>query len=256
MHYPGGKNAPGTFHKIINLLPPHHVYIEPFAGSGAILRMKRPARLNIAIDKNWQTIHALAAELAATIPTTTAAPATIHTTADDIPYPPWPTFGPPEFHLAPGDALDWLNGHLFDRNTLIYCDPPYLLTAPGHRTRYACPITQDEHKHLLEILRACPAMVILSGYENLFYKTDLSDWNHTTFQAILHTGEMATEHLWYNFPEPLALHDYRYLGNTFRQREKIRRQQRRWTRRLRALPTLQRNALLATLVEACEIPTP
>ena len=43
MSYPGGKAAPGTFQKIINLMPPHEVYIEPFLGGGAILRKKLPA---------------------------------------------------------------------------------------------------------------------------------------------------------------------------------------------------------------------
>jgi|GEM_PF-3694982 len=50
MEYPGGKNAPGVYHRIINLMPPHETYIEPFAGSFAIGRLKRPASLNIAID--------------------------------------------------------------------------------------------------------------------------------------------------------------------------------------------------------------
>ena len=57
MTYPGGKNAPGVYQTIINLMPPHAVYIEPFLGSGAILRLKRPARINIGIDTDPQVIE-------------------------------------------------------------------------------------------------------------------------------------------------------------------------------------------------------
>jgi DNA adenine methylase len=50
MVYPGGKNGAGVYQTIINLMPPHDVYIEPFLGGGAIMRQKRPALLNIGLD--------------------------------------------------------------------------------------------------------------------------------------------------------------------------------------------------------------
>jgi site-specific DNA-adenine methylase len=50
MVYPGGKNGAGVYQTIINLMPPHDVYIEPFLGGGAIMRQKRPALLNIGVD--------------------------------------------------------------------------------------------------------------------------------------------------------------------------------------------------------------
>jgi hypothetical protein len=43
MVYAGGKNGAGVYQTIINLMPPHDVYIEPFLGGGAIMRQKRPA---------------------------------------------------------------------------------------------------------------------------------------------------------------------------------------------------------------------
>jgi hypothetical protein len=33
--YPGGKNGLGVYQAIINRMPPHQVYIEPFLGLGA-----------------------------------------------------------------------------------------------------------------------------------------------------------------------------------------------------------------------------
>ena len=43
MSYPGGKNGAGVYQAIINQMPPHQTYIEGFLGSGAVLRMKKPA---------------------------------------------------------------------------------------------------------------------------------------------------------------------------------------------------------------------
>ncbi|HXJ73601.1 MAG TPA: hypothetical protein VNM37_12130, partial [Candidatus Dormibacteraeota bacterium] len=50
MSYPGGKNGAGVYQRIISMMPPHQVYIEPFLGGGAIARLKRPAPVNIAMD--------------------------------------------------------------------------------------------------------------------------------------------------------------------------------------------------------------
>jgi site-specific DNA-adenine methylase len=46
LSYPGGKGGAGVYQAIINQMPPHEVYIEPFLGAGSVLRTKRPAALN------------------------------------------------------------------------------------------------------------------------------------------------------------------------------------------------------------------
>ena len=46
--YPGGKGH--CFREIINLMPPHQVYIEPYLGGGAVMRNKRPALINIGLE--------------------------------------------------------------------------------------------------------------------------------------------------------------------------------------------------------------
>jgi site-specific DNA-adenine methylase len=40
--YPGGKAGAGVAQRLINLMPTHAVYIEPFLGHGAVLLHKRP----------------------------------------------------------------------------------------------------------------------------------------------------------------------------------------------------------------------
>lgn len=57
MTYPGGKNGSGVYQAIINLMPPHRVYIEPFLGGGAIMRLKRPAIANIGVDSDDTIEH-------------------------------------------------------------------------------------------------------------------------------------------------------------------------------------------------------
>src|SRR5690606_22410703 len=58
--YPGGKGNEATLRLIINEIPPHRVYMEPFLGGGAIMRHKRPAESNYGFDlsdivlKHWK----------------------------------------------------------------------------------------------------------------------------------------------------------------------------------------------------------
>ena len=55
MNYPGGKGL--SFKKFINLMPQHEVYIETHLGGGSILRNKKPAKRNIAIEANLDVIN-------------------------------------------------------------------------------------------------------------------------------------------------------------------------------------------------------
>jgi len=106
--------------------------------------------------------------------------------------------------------------------------------------------TVEQHYQLLNIIRELPCMVMISGYESEFYKRMLYDWRPVTFQAQTRRGP-AIEWVWCNFPEPLELHDYRYLGNSFRERERIRRKQLRWKTKLEHMPSQERYALLSML---------
>ncbi len=43
------------------------------------------------------------------------------------------------------------------------------------------------------------------------------------------------------------LHDYAHLGNNFRERERIKRKKARWVKRLKKMPLLERQAILAAI---------
>lgn len=226
MTYPGGKNGAGVFQTIINRMPPHRVYIEPFLGSGAIMRAKKPAFLNIGVDRDPAAIKAIArAGIAGT--------------------------GEGRFRFEIGDALAFLRSYDFTGDELVYGDPPYLFeTRSSGRALYEYELGDDRHPELLDILTGLPCMVMISGYWSQLYADRLKSWHAIQFQAMTRGGRPATEWLWCNFPAPVALHDYRYLGEDFRERERIKRKKQRWTDRLHRLPLLERQALLAAIEEA------
>jgi DNA adenine methylase len=225
MTYPGGKNGAGVFQKIINLMPPHQVYIEPFLGSGAILRLKKPAALNIGVDLERHPIFG--GELRATSTTT--------------------RFGDGVFRFERRDALEFLKAYPFDGTELVYCDPPYLHETRKQKKLYRFEMSDAQHQELLRILCQLPARVMISGYTSPMYRAALATWNTISYQTMTRSGKPATETLWFNFPEPVALHDYRYLGETFRDRERIKRKKLRWIHRLEIMPALERRALLAAI---------
>lgn len=226
--YPGGKNGAGVYQKLINLIPPHDVYIEPFLGSGAVMRLKRPAVASIGIDADPEAVRNFSACV-------------------------------PGLRLAWGDAVCALGDYkhipecvdIDPARVLVYADPPYLFSTRASKDRlYHCEFgAEAEHIRLLEILRALPCMVMVSGYDSPLYRRILHDWRVASFPAQTRSGRTAMEFVWLNFPEPVALHDYRYLGDNFREREKINRRKKRWKARLAKMSSLERLATLAALTE-------
>jgi DNA adenine methylase len=221
MNYPGGKG--GVFHKIINLMPAHEVYIETHLGGGAILRNKRPAKRNIGIEID---------------------PEVVEKWSD--------TRDQEDFELVPGDAVGYLKSYRFTGDELIYCDPPYLRETRKKKMRlYRYDYSREQHIELLEILKSVPCKVMVSGYESALYKESLNNWHTHCFQAGCHHG-VATEWLWMNYKTPVELHDYRYLGDSFRERERIKRKSKRWVSKFQSMPVLERQALLWALQEVRE----
>jgi hypothetical protein len=278
MDYPGGKSGPGVYHRLINLMPPHHTYIEPFLGGGAVMRLKRPAPYNIGVDldagviADWRSRigeNALAvrdgekADSAGDIgrPAAPRGPSNPPTSAaaggsdDGVPAdlrrrrsvdPPTGDGEPPRFRFLRGDALTFLQSYPFAPDDLIYCDPPYLLETLASRPRYRHNFSDEQHAELLASIGDLPCRVMISGYWSEMYADVLRRWNSIHFEAMTRGG-MATEWLWFNFDPPVALHDYRYLGETAHQRQDLKRQIASWTGKLERMPALKKQALLAAI---------
>jgi hypothetical protein len=132
---------------------------------------------------------------------------------------------------------------------LVYCDPPYLMSTRGGRRLYRHEMPDVHHRRLLRCCRRLKCMVMISGYWSRMYADALAGWSSVQFESMTRGGHTATEWLWFNFPAPVELHDYQYLGDNFRQRERIKRKKRRWTARLERMPALERQALFAAILE-------
>ncbi len=218
--YPGGKGADGTMQRLINEIPPHRWYVEPFVGGGSIVRHKLPAPCgNVVVEID----------------------ASVHRT--------WREQAPQWLKVVHGDGLEWLadSGPIPD-HTFYFIDPPYLAdTLKTGRVPYAHGMDYDQHVTLLRLLNRhyCHphSMVMICALPNLLYERELSGWR--TFQYSNKTRRgMQTEQVWMNYPQPIALHDYRYLGDNYRERERIRRKQRNKLIELAAMPPLERKAML------------
>lgn len=149
------------------------------------------------------------------------------------------------------DALAWLAAYDWRGDEFVYADPPYLMeTRKQQRRLYRYEMSRADHERLLAILLWLPCPVMVSGYHSRLYADYLSAWHTATFETTTRGGSPATEWVWMNYPEPVALHDYRYLGDGFRERERIKRKKRRWVEKLRRMDTLEKQAILAAIEEA------
>jgi DNA adenine methylase len=221
MAYPGGKSSSGVYQQIINQIPPHRVYIEPFLGGGSILLHKRPAEKSIGLDKDPKVITG------------------------------WKENNQPGTTVILGDAISFLKNYKWEGGEFVYLDPPYLLeTRKCKRPIYTYEFSDiRSHKKLLKILLKLPCTIAISGYWSSLYSEMLATWRTISYQTRTRGGDTVQEWLWMNYPEPLELHDYHYLGDNFRQRERIKRIKTRWLARLDRMDNLERFALLCSIAE-------
>lgn len=217
MGYPGGKFH--CYQQLINLIPPHRVYIETHLGGGAVLRKKHPADVSFGLDRDPAVIRGYTGKFAS------------------------------NFHFVVSPAERWLLGYKFVGDEFIYADPPYLrCTRRAIRSPYRYDYTDEEHIHLIAILTKLPCRIMISGYRNRLYQDLLSEWHAHDFEVGSRSGRRV-ETVWLNY-SPGALHDTRYLGRSFRERQAIKRRRERWVRRFRNEPWPVQQALLADMTRA------
>jgi DNA adenine methylase len=235
--YFGSKAGAGVWQRIISQIPPCDVFVEAFAGSATITRkMRRPAA-SIVIDRDVEVCRSLIA-----------------------------AFGGEDRHVGNGeaagvtvlcaDAISWLdrNSRELGPRAVIYCDPPYLFETRscGRRQRYAKEMGEQwSHASLLSVLVKLTnqgVRILLSGYASSLYSAALQEWRRIDYRTMTRGGPR-TECLWCNFPEPTDLQDYRFAGDGFRERERLKRKKARWVSRLDRMPEKERAVLLAAIDE-------
>ena len=214
MRYPGGKGK--CYQRLINLMPAHSTYIESHLGGGAVLRHKRPAAVNIGID------------LAATV------------------IERWRRDFPDLCTLVRADAASFLAGHAYVGEELVYADPPYLPETRRRQKVYRHDCNARQHRDLLDVLTGLPCNVMVSGYESALYDDALQRWRKVMFDAKTHV-EVRRECVWMNFDPPARLHDASHLGETFRDRQTIRRRHARMLDKFARMEACERHQLLELL---------
>jgi len=200
------------------MMPPHAVYIEAFLGGGAVLRNKLPAVKSIGIDLDPSVARS------------------------------WARTEFKNVEIITADTIDFLSSFQFAGDELLYCDPPYLPETRRKRRIYRCEYDRTQHERLLALLMRLPCRIMISGYRSDLYETMLSRWRDVDFAGDSHVGPRI-ETVWMNFDPPETLHDYRYIGSTFRERESIRRRREAISRRIDGLDIVERNAFLKHLAE-------
>ena len=88
--------------------------------------------------------------------------------------------------------------------TLFYLDPPYLHATRATTGNYQHEMTEDDHRELLAVIKQCEGMVMLSGYDNSLYDTELAGWRRADFQIDNKASggtekRQMIESLWMNF---------------------------------------------------------
>ena len=246
--YPGGKGS--VFQKIINLIPPHHTYIESHVGGGSVLDAKRPATLNIGVDLSLRALEALHQRLPGVIVTNGEMDVHDHLAKKSEPAPEaTPEIAIPARYLwVKQDAVDFLKAYPYTGHEFVYCDPPYPFeTRTSKRPIYQFEYTHADHVRLLACLRTLPCLVMVSSYWSSLYADTLHAWHTYTYKATKRNGKQADEWLWMNYSQPTRLHDYQYLGDNFRQRERINRIKTRWGKRLKKMSILEQQAILSEM---------
>jgi DNA adenine methylase len=202
--YFGGKGSPGVAQKIINQIPKHQTFVSGFLGHCAVTRIKMPALYNMGFELD----------------------AKICEDWDEAVFP-TDKLNRKNFTVYNQSFFDAINEHanlFYSISTFLYLDPTYPLETLSGQSDYDFNLTDLEHEKLLIEIKRLGCCIAISTYENDLYNEHLKNWRKVQFEASTRSG-MRTETLYMNYPkpEPLNLHDTRFVGSDFRAREKSKR---------------------------------
>lgn len=221
----GSKGAAGAWQRITSMLPSHRVFVEGFAGGAAVTLRKRPATRTILVERDAETAAALRAALS------------------DQHARPYVT-EPYIIDVIEGDAFEVLQPAMTAADWCLYFDPPYVMASRKSQRRYYRHDWSDaDHVRFLEWVQRFTCPVLVSGYWSQLYADALSTWRAISFGVPTRRGR-AVEWLWMNYPEPAQFHDPGHVGESFTDRQRIKRKAARWVRMLEAMPGGERAAVL------------
>ena len=280
--YPGGKSGPGIYQRLINQIPRHRILISAFAGQCGVTRNIKPAEHTIVIDADaavcewwdswrrskqgrhleihhsdsieWLCYRFGLTEYSATGSSDAAGSVArddghgsrtkvrpVMAYCDRIPSNSAAAAGDVNFSV-PAVPAD------YSADVFIFADPPYVLSERSHGKQYQHELSDGDHGRLLSVLLAIPrsTAVMLCGYRSQLYAAVDREWRSVDHRVPTRGG-LQDERIWMNYPIPTQLHDYSYIGECRRSRERIRRRQRNWVSQLQAMTDPERSAMLEIL---------
>lgn len=93
------------------------------------------------------------------------------------------------------DALQVMGTH-DGPETLIYLDPPYVLSTRDNGLDYRFEMTDEDHRELAKAAHEAKGMVIISGYRSELYDELYAGWTRAEFKALADGAKRRTEYLW------------------------------------------------------------
>ena len=222
--YFGGKGASGAAQKIINCIRPHDTFIEPFLGNGYVSRSIKKSSRMIGNDLNTGV------------------------------YQKWKKLNHDWLELYNLDAVELFQRLDFEAlgKTVIYLDPPYPLSSRKNPLLvYDHEMTDNDHEDLLNFIcsgKFDDVDMLISTYPNPMYERKLKGWSKIKYQVKTSQGT-ATEVLYYNYSDLSLLHDYKFVGDNYRERLRIKRKAQRWVNRLEKMPDYEKQAIFEEILK-------
>ena len=239
-NYNGGKSGNGTYQNIINHIPPHSIYVAPFAGHDGVFQKIRRAEISILNDKDSRVVERWkhASILKDCIVCENFQQGNLFEAPEK-----------PVVILRNQDYTGIIAKFKDTPDAFIYCDPPYKMdTRRSSKAIYLFDWKEDkEHLAFLECCSIATTSVMISAYECEMYNEVLHGWNRHKFPSMTRQG-LREETIYYNYPKPEILHDFKYLGKNFRERERIKRKVLRFEKKINALPSIERAAILSNII--------
>jgi len=175
---------------IINQIPVHKNYFEVFVGNGAVFNHLKECELSVINDADGKVSKV------------------------------WNSLGIYCSCLHFKDFLPVLNN--YGSEAFVYLDPPYPHSTRKSKHRYNVEMSDKEHEELLTIADQLNCNIAISSYQNKMYDRLLKDWRRNEIEVMTRGGK-AKESLYMNYDKPTQLHDNRYIGNNFTERQQIKR---------------------------------
>lgn len=236
MRYTGGKSSPGTYHKIINQIPKHKIFIEPYWGGGSITTLMKPSEINIGVDADPGTVQRYGE-----IAKHNKRPLNIVNNMFSRNREPQPG----KINLFVDDGLNFVKKYSGNPDVFYFVDPPYL----GYELYNYNLKTEAMHKELIDNLKRVKGKVMLCGYASELYFDLLAEWRLIAFEVRTRGGNRI-EHLWMNYDKPKELHDYQYFGESSEERWNFTKRMKRTIEDFKKMPELERKAIFANLSAA------